>query len=169
MLARLRRFADRLIGLSALVGSLALIAEVVVILTDVTGRALGSPLYGSQDLVTMIMVLLVFGGIALCDRRDGHIVVDIFERHFPTAFNRAIDIGAALLGATIFLLIAWTVWESAKLSQMLNLSTNLLRLPKAWFQWALCLFSLLTAFSMMLRAAELFLRRPAPVANGPVD
>ena len=38
---------------------------------------------------------------------------------------------------------------------MLNLSTNLLGLPKAWFQWALCAFAALTALGMMLRALEL--------------
>jgi hypothetical protein len=38
---------------------------------------------------------------------------------------------------------------------MLNLSTNLLRLPKSIFQWALCGLALLTAFAMLLRAAEL--------------
>ena len=54
----------------------------------------------------------------------------------------------------IFVFIAWAVWESAKLSEMLNLSTNLLRLPKAWFQWSLCILALVTAFGMLLRAAE---------------
>ncbi len=38
---------------------------------------------------------------------------------------------------------------------MLNLSTNLLGLPKAWFQYALCGFAVLTALGMLLRAVEL--------------
>lgn len=154
----LRAVADRLIGLSASIGILGLFAEVGVIVVDVVGRAFGRPLYGSQDLVTMGMVFVVFGGMALCDRRGGHIAVDLLEHRFPPAFNRAIDIAAALLGVVIFVLIAWAVWESAKISQMLNLSTNLLRLPKAWFQWALCGFALLTALGMALRAAEMALR-----------
>lgn len=157
MLDILRRTADRLIGLSASIGSVGLILEVCVILVDVIGRAFGHPLFGSQDLVTMTMVILVFGGMALCDRRGGHIAVDILERTYPVAFNRLIDIASALLGALIFAFIAWTVWESARLSLMLNLSTNLLQLPKAWFQWALCGFALLTAAGMALRAVELAL------------
>ena len=35
--------------------------------------------------------------------------------------------------------------------------TNIIQLPKAWFQWALCGFSLLTAAGMGLRAVELIL------------
>lgn len=157
MLATLRTVADGLIGLSAAIGAAALIVEVGVILVDVIGRALGHPLFGSQDLITMTMVLLVFGGMALCDRKGGHISVDLLERRFPRIVNRVIDIVSAALGAVIFVFIAWAVWESGKLSQMLNLSTNLLKLPKVWFQWALCGFALLTAFGMALRALELAL------------
>ena len=149
--------ADRLIGLSAFFGTLGLIVEVVVILIDVIGRFFGYPLFGSQDLITMTMVILVFGGMALCDRQGGHIAVDLLERHYPSALNRAIDIFSALLGAVIFIFIAWAIIDSAKLSVMLNLSTNLLRLPKAWFQWGLSALSLITALGMLLRAVELTL------------
>lgn len=152
-----RRLADGLIGLAAVIGTLGLLFEVVVILIDVVGRAFGRPLYGSQDMITMGMVILVFGAMALCDRRGGHISVDILESRFPPRMNRAVDVLSALLGAVIFAVLAWAVWESAQLSVMLNLSTNLINLPKAWFQWALVAFAALTALGMLLRAAELAL------------
>lgn len=151
----LRLIADRLISLSAVIGSIGLLFEVVVILIDVIGRALGKPLFGSQDYVTMAMVILVFGGMAACDRRGGHIAVDLLERKFPARLNRIIDVFSALLGAVAFFAIAYAIFESAKLSQMLNLSTNLINLPKVWFQWALSGFAVLTALGMLLRAAEL--------------
>ncbi len=153
----LRKAANGLIGLSATIGAVGLVVEVIVILIDVVGRTFGHPLYGSQDVVTMAMVILVFGGMALCDRQGGHIAVDIFEPRFPPALNRFIDIFVALTGAVIFVFIAWAVWEGAKLSQMLNLSTNLLRLPKAWFQWAISGFSVIAAAGLLLRALELSL------------
>jgi len=157
MIAHLRTWADRLIGLSATIGALGLLVEVAVILTDVIGRAFGYPLYGSQDMITMAMVILVFGGMAMCDRDGGHIAVDIFEPRYPSWLNRFIDIFAAALGAILFVFIAWAILESAKLSVMLNLSTNLLRLPKAWFQWGLAGLSIVTALGMLLRAVELSL------------
>lgn len=150
----LRRIVDRLIGLSTIIGSAGLMAEVVIILIDVIGRALGRPLFGSQDLITMTMVFVVFGGMAVCDRVGGHIAIDVFERMLPARFNRFVDVASALLGSAIFAMIAWTVIDSAKLSVMLNLSTNLLNLPKAWFQWALASFAVLTALAMALRAVE---------------
>ena len=93
--------------------------------------------------------------MAVCDRIGGHISVDIFERYFSDDLNRMLDALSALLGAIIFLVIAWTVYDSAKLSLMLNLSTNLLNLPKAWFQWILVAFALISSFSMMVRSVEL--------------
>ena len=158
---RLRKIADRLIGLSATIGALGLLVEMLVILVDVIGRAVGRPLHGSQNLISMTMVLAVFGGMALCDQKGGHISVDLFEQRFPPVMTRFIDICAAILGAAIFLTIALTVYDSSKISQLLNLSTNLLNLPKAWFQWALCGIALITSMGMLLRAVELALRAAA--------
>lgn len=153
----LQKLTDRLISLSAIVGTLGLLLVVSVIIIDVIGRNFGTPLYGSQDIIIMIMVLIVFGGMAICDSKDGHIVVDIFEPYFAPAVNRLIDIVSALLGSTIFVVIAYSVFKSAQLSQLLNLSTNLLRLPTAWFQYALCILSLIAALAMFLRAMKLLL------------
>jgi len=155
MLVVIRKLADGLIALSAALGALGLIFEVIIILADVVGRVLGSPLYGSQDIITMTMVILLFGAMALCDRQGGHISVDLFERSYPALLNRLIDIFSALLGAVIFLGIAYAVNESAKISTMLNLSTNLLRIPKALFQNGLSIFALITAAGMVLRTVEL--------------
>lgn len=151
----MRKIADRLISLSATVGAIGLFVEVGITVVDVVGRAFGHPLYGSQDITTMAMVIVVFGGMALCDRNGGHIAVDILERRFPGWLNRGADILSALLGAVIFVGIAYAVLDSAKISVMLNLNTNLLNLPKAWFQWALAGFSVVTALGLLLRAVEL--------------
>jgi TRAP-type C4-dicarboxylate transport system permease small subunit len=153
----MRKWADRLIGLSATIGALGLLLEVVVILVDVIGRAMGKPLYGSQDLITMTMVILVFGAMALCDRNGGHIAVDIFERYYPAALNRLIDIVSALVGAIIFFGLAWAVSSVVMLNMRFGISskTNLLGLPIDWFRWALVALAVMTALGMLLRALEL--------------
>lgn len=151
MYAFLTRWADRLISLSALVGTLGLLTEVLVILIDVIGRYFGAPLVGSQDISQMAMVLVVFGGMALCDKIGGHVSVDVFERLLPTRALWLGDVIAPFLGAAIFCAIAWTVWESAALSRMLHLATNIIYLPKAWFQYAIVAMSLITALGMLIR------------------
>lgn len=154
MLATLRTVTDRLIGLSAWLGTAALLFLVATVLIDVIGRAFGHPLYGSQDMTTMAFVVVTFGGMALCDQKGGHIAVDLFERHFPPRLNHLIDIIVDLLGGVLFLGIAWAVWKASGLSVMLNLRTNLLGLPQAWFQWILAALALITGLALLLRAAE---------------
>lgn len=151
MLSAINKLADRLIGLSALFGSIGLVVEVVVILIDVIGRYFGSPLIGAQDISQMTMVIVVFGGMALCDKLGGHISVDIFEHVFPPRMLWLGDVISPLLGAVIFCGIAWTSWESAGLSRMLNLATNIIYLPKAWFQYVVVVLSVITAFGMFMR------------------
>ncbi len=157
--AYITRWADRLISLSNFVGAIGLIFEVAVILTDVIGRFFGAPLLGARDLSEMTMALVVFGGMATADKLGAHIAVDIFENSFPSWLNRLADFISALAGAAIFAGIAWTVYESSKLSQMLHLATNVIGLPKAWFQWALCVFSLVTALGMLLRVVEMLVAK----------
>ncbi len=154
-MALLRILADRLIGLSAFVGALGLSVVLVTILIDVIGRAAGYPLYGSHDIVTMTMSLIVFGGMALCDYKGGHVSVDLLERKFPPLLNRVVDILSAIAGAVIFTGIAWYMYDYSKISVMLNRQTNLLDLPVAWYQWAIAALALFTALAMLLRAAEL--------------
>lgn len=154
MLARLWSWADRLINLSAFFGTVCLMLQVTVIIVDVVGRYFGSPLTGARDITQMAMVIVVFGGMALCDRIGGHISVDVFENFLPARLNRLSDIVSPLIGAAIFFAIAWTVWESAALSRMLNLATNIIYLPKAWFQYVMVVMSVITGIAMLLRAAE---------------
>ena len=52
----IRKLADGLIGLSAALGTLGLLMELVVIVVDVIGRAFGAPLYGSQDIITLSLI-----------------------------------------------------------------------------------------------------------------
>ena len=158
-----RRWADGLIGLAAVLAAIALLGEVVVILIDVAGRNFGAPLTGAQDLSQMGMVVVVFGGMALCDRLGGHISVDVFERAFPPWLNRAGDVVSAFLGAGIFGAIAWAMWESAALSRMLNLSTNIVNLPRAWFEYFVVAASLVTATALTMRGVETLSGRYAPL------
>jgi len=157
VLAFVQRGADGLTRLSAFIGTLGLITQVVVILVDVVGRYFGHPLTGAQDISQMAMVVLVFGAMALCDKVGGHISVDLFENVMPGWMIRTSDTVSALLGAAIFLGIAWTTLESAALSKMLNLATNIIGLPKVYFQYFVVAAALVTALGMMLRAVNLML------------
>ncbi len=152
----MRFAADRLICLSAAIGAIGLATQLVVIVADVILREVHKPIYGGNEIVTMSMVVVVFGAMAICDRSGGHISVDLLERFMPSWLNRTVDVLSALLGAAIFLTLAWALYDLVQLTVMLRQdSTNLLALPKDWFQWSMVGFAILTALGMLLRAVEL--------------
>lgn len=167
MLSFMRLVTDRLISLSAVLGALALLFVVLIVLSDVIGRSFGHPLYGAQDMTTMAFVIAVFGGMALCDKRGSHICVDLFERYFPPSLNHLIDILVDLLGGVIFVTISHAVFKAAALSVMLNLRTNLLGLPQAWFQWTLAALALITGIALLLRALDFTLSGKSSHQIGP--
>lgn len=148
---RVTRTLDGLVNLSSILGTLALIFAVSVTLIDVTGRLFGAPLPGGQDLSQMTMVIIVFGGMALCDRQGGNIAVDIFEDKFPARMNRWLDMVGWVLGCAIFTAIGYTMLGAAEMSKLLNLSTNIIAIPKAPFQYIVAFFAFLTALSMLAR------------------
>ena len=93
----------------------------------------------------MAMVLVVFGAMALCDRRAG-----MSPWTFSSGACRPDSTECSTFSGRLPPRSSSRRWpgrcsKSARLSQMLNLSTNLIDLPKAWFQWALAAFAGLTA------------------------
>ena len=155
MLRQVERAVDGLVTLSAVSGAVALIVIVVTVLADVVGRYFGSPLYGAQDIVQMAAVFVVFGGTAFCERRGGHIQVDLFERAFSGRVNRALLVVGCVVGAVVFALIAWQMWEASKLARLLNMATNILSLPRAPFQYAVAVLSAVTSVALAAKAAAL--------------
>ncbi|WP_353979287.1 TRAP transporter small permease [Salinicola endophyticus] len=156
-LTRVARTLDGFVRLSSVIGTLALIFAVSVTLADVAGRLLGYPLPGGQDLSQMTMIIIVFGGMALCDRQGGNIAVDIFEDKFSAQMNRWLDVVGWVLGCAIFMAIGYTMLGAAEISKLLNLSTNIIAIPKAPFQYIVAFFAFLTALSMLARIVSTLL------------
>lgn len=150
-----RRVANALVTASAVVGGLALLASLLVILADVIGRSLDHPISGSPDIIQLCFVLIVFGSVPICERTGGNVRMDLFDSSFSASANRLFDYFAVISGVVLFALIAWRMWESAKLSMMLDLSTNVLRIAKAPFQICVTVACLIVAFSMLVQLIEM--------------
>jgi TRAP-type C4-dicarboxylate transport system permease small subunit len=155
VLRRIERIVDALVTLSAVAGAAALLVIVVTVLLDVVGRYFGAPLYGAQDIVQMAAIFVVFGGMAFCERRGGHIQVDLLETAFSARTNRVLLVTGCVVGAIVFALIAWQMWEASKLSRLLNMATNILSLPRAPFQYALVAVSGVASVALAVKAVVL--------------
>lgn len=160
------RLLDKVIDLAVLIGGAALLFLTGLIMADVTGRYFGAPITGAQDLIQMTAVFVVFGGMAHCARIDGHIAVDILDPFFPPRLRRVFGIFAELLGALLFALIAWQMWEASKMSALLNMRTNIIGLPRVPFQYAILALSLLASATLLTHGMARALRRDKEAVHG---
>ncbi|MCW1932297.1 TRAP transporter small permease [Pararhodobacter zhoushanensis] len=150
-----RRVVDVFVTASAWIGGAGLAAGLAVVLVDVIGRAFGHPLSGSPDIVQMCYVVIVFGCVPLCERTAGNVRLDLLEPFFPAPLNRVFDFIATALGMMLFVLIGWKCWEAAQISQMLNLATNVRRIPKAPFQIGVTVACAIVVCSMLVHLFEI--------------
>lgn len=97
------------------VGGAALLLMMLHITADVTARYLfNSPLHGTVEIVpTYYMVATVFLPLALIEKMNGHISVELISQHLPRRAQE-IQIGVvALLSAAYFAAFTWQTWGDA--------------------------------------------------------
>ncbi|MFC3059714.1 TRAP transporter small permease [Paenirhodobacter populi] len=135
----------------ARVSGAALLGVAGLLLADVVGRSLGRPVFGAQDMAEMAMVVVIFGAVPLLEQRGGQIQVDLLRPFMSRRIEAGIGRLSHALAATLWFTLAWTLWQSAKLSSMLSLSTNILGLPKAPFQYLLAAFVMIAGLGAVLR------------------
>ncbi|HEY0212086.1 MAG TPA: TRAP transporter small permease subunit [Paenirhodobacter sp.] len=141
------------------VAGAALLAVAGLLLLDVLGRAAGHPLFGAQDLAEMAMMVIVFGAVPLLQRpdaegRDAQIRVDLLSWIMPPALRRGVDRLSSMLAALIWAALCWTLCDAAALSSLLSLSSNILGLPRAGFQYLMAGFVALAGIGAMVRAVS---------------
>ncbi|ARO15653.1 hypothetical protein BVG79_02313 [Ketogulonicigenium robustum] len=137
--------------LCARIAGAGLLLIAALLLVDVVGRAIGRPLFGAQEVTEMVMVVVIFGSVALLDHRGGQIRVDLFAGAMSPAVAALADRLAAFLALALWATLAWATIQAAQLSQMFGLKSNILGVPKAPFQYALAAFAAIGAVGALLR------------------
>lgn len=80
----IRRFFERVVDLSAVIGMFSIAAMMFHITIDVICRALGYPLVGTVTIVShYYMVMAAFASLALAERQQAHIGVEVFTELMP--------------------------------------------------------------------------------------
>lgn len=79
------------------------------IVLDVILRYFDRPLLGTPEMVELIMVVIVFSGIAYTDVQRGHIAVDVVVERFGKRTQAIID---CVVYAISLLYIVIVVWQS---------------------------------------------------------
>lgn len=107
MIALIERIERGLLSLSILSGFATLLIIVVVCL-DVAGRFLfNAPLHGGVEMSELLMVVLVFFGLAAAQQQRQNYSIELLTRHFPEWLQRCFELAGYIACLAIVILLAW--------------------------------------------------------------
>jgi TRAP-type C4-dicarboxylate transport system permease small subunit len=76
-------------------------------------RSLGHPLKGTFELMGFFGAMVAALALAGTQAGGGHIVITIFQKHFPKGVRAFLDMFTSLLSLIFFGLMAWQTWVLA--------------------------------------------------------
>ena len=153
----LAAFFDRMGRVFIAFAAILLLAMIVLINVEVTGRyLLGFSTLISDEYSGYLFCWIVMLGLLFALRSDRLLRVDAIYLMVPRAIRRVLDIVSALLGTLLCGILTYAVWETLWLSWLFNTASNSAsetRLYLIQFMMPLGLGMLTLAF------AELMIRR----------
>ena len=149
---RIARATNSVVTFMAYIASIVLMLLMFITTADVAGRYFfNEPLTGVFDLTHFAVLILVFFGLAYCGIRGGHVVIELLYNRLNYAVAKVLDRIINLVGAGLFLLIAWrTVIQSFDVMEFKE-SSQLLLIPWYPFYWLVAFGSVVFAGVMIMR------------------
>ena len=156
---------ERLLRALAIGGGVVLLGLMGLVAFDVVMRyVLRIPFLGAYEMTELAMVLIVAFGLPYTAISKGHVSIDIFGRWLDRPAMRWLTALVHLAGAALLALVAWRVALYAMGSYRWGDLSNMMRIPKFPFQFAIAFSAALFALVLLLEAVKA-LRGP-PAADG---
>ena len=137
--------------LTNVIASVLLLLLAFLTLGDVIGRnLLGSPLPGATELTELGLVGITFLVYPQLAHRNRHIVIDLFDHVTPMMIKRLQQALAGLLGAGVFVVLAWRLWVQGTRVAGYGDVTAYLQIPLAPAFYFMAALSAFTAVGFLL-------------------
>lgn len=132
------------------VSSIMLAVMMVLTLADVIGRyVFNAPIFGASEMITQLMAMVIFSGLGICNARDDHVFVGLFDGHFRVLSPRLYEFLIQGLSIAAMTLIAYVLFEQAVDSYHHDSRTVVLDAPLIFVISAISLLSLISVFSLI--------------------
>ena len=110
LIEAVERFLSRL----GIVSGFATLIIMLVVVTDVAGRAmLNLPLHMSTEVSELLMVILVFMGLAAAQGNRQNFAIDIATRYLPANQQALVEMLGYLFSMLLVILLAWPSTKQA--------------------------------------------------------
>lgn len=163
----LERVADPLSRAMDGVGRVILALMVLLITSDVVLRyVFNRPIKGSYELIELMLVMIVFLGLAYTQMKREHIAVTLITEKLSPRAAAILESAAYLLCLAIFIVITWQSVVRAEVLRADGTASDLLSIPIYPFMW-IVVFGSATLCLAFLRdflkaAGKAFREKPTP-------
>jgi TRAP-type C4-dicarboxylate transport system permease small subunit len=124
-----------------LICGLCLILMAALTFINVLARyVFSAPIFGSSEIVQILLALLVFSAFAPVSAADRHIKVDLFDKHLDKLIPRGRNLIVNILSAISLLLIAYELFSIALTAIENDRTTTVLQIPLAYVLLPVSLF-----------------------------
>jgi len=161
MLDAFERGFERVLRLVAYAGGLVLAGLALLIIYEIFMRYFfGRPFRGGYEITELAMSIIVACGLPYTAITRGHVAVDILSGWLDRPAFRWLNFLVHAAGAALLAILAWQSLDYAMGSYSYGDVSNMMRIPKFPFQFAVAISAGL--FSVVLVLEALKSLRPAP-------
>ena len=160
MLGTIERWFERGLRLLAYAGGLILAALAALVIYEIFMRYFfNRPFRGGYEMTELAMAAIVACGLPYTAIRGGHVSVDILSRWLDRPIFRWLNFAVHAVGAAMLALLSWRAFDYAAGGMSYGDMTNMMRIPKYPFQFAVAISTGL--FSAVLAIHALKALRPS--------
>lgn len=136
-------------------GGLTLLAMMLLVVAEVLLRSLFRfPIPGTIEMVEVMLVIVLFSGMAAMELTKGHVRVTILTDKFPAVVRRGTLAMADLAAFGAVLIIAWQSLLHAQFLASSGYQSGMLKVPLWPFSAATSLFTLIFALAILINFIE---------------
>ena len=147
----------------AVAGGVALVVMVATVVVAVVARyVLNEPIFGTQDISAMALVIVVASAIVYGAWDNAHVAVDAIDSIAPKRATKATDVVARLLGAATAAMAAFALFRHGECGAACGATTPSLLIVHTPFFYALGSAFAAVAGLLSIRPAALWMRRKEP-------
>lgn len=133
-----------------ILGAFGLVAMILITCAEVTMRYFfNSPIFGSAEMIQLILGFVVFSGMFAVTRDRGHVNVSLFEpfllRHFRRGYRSIFDVMSLLGTVAIAVILGWRVWDMTHYPE----TSVVLQLPMIWIIGGLTILAALAIIAAL--------------------
>lgn len=155
MLDAFERGFERFLRLLAYAGGLVLAGLALLIIYEIGARYFfGRPFRGGFEMTELAMSVIVACGLPYTAIKRGHVSVDIFAKWLDRPAMRWLNFLVHAIGAVVLGLLAWQAFGYAFRSYGYGDVSNMMRIPKYPFQFAIAFSAMLFTIVLVIEALK---------------